>query len=298
MDVLAALRYTDLFLAQWIEGQADDPEWGLEPGNHVRGLATAFYKDLGSAVALLNLSEVALPRWMRVRTKEEGAAYRNLIEEHRRVVTILEEGKAEGYRLLTAYRNFVSGRDLRAFFEFTGAYSALLMSRMERGEWAPRFLTTHLEVLMTAHDSKLSAIIQAPGFQHIATAIRLSTVTPQYYKAKKLPYPYDVRYGLGTDLLRQAAYPDRFIQALSAFVFAYNQENSQIVERFKGEPPKRRAQVTTEDLAEVVGLIDGHGSQTVASLLVAFGYARAPWEGDQEHGDVGASPDEQTSDAE
>ncbi len=283
MDVLAALRYTDVFLAQWIEGQADDPEWGEEPGNHVRGLATAFYKDLGSAVALLNLSEVALPRWMPVSTKEQGVAYRNLIEEHRQVITSLDEGKAEGGRLLTAYRNFVSGHDLRAFFEFTGGYSALLMSRMERGEWAPRLSTTQLEVLMTSHDQKLGAIIENSGFQRVATAIRLSTVNPQFFKAKGNQGPYDIRYGLGTDLLRQAAYPDRFIQALSEFVYAYNQENGQVLERYKAKPPVRRPGVTTEDLAEVVGLIDRYGSQTVANLLVAFGYARSPKDPDQPH---------------
>lgn len=283
MDILAALRYTDVFLAQWMEGQAADPEWGEEPGNHVRGLATAFYKDLGSAVALLNLSEIALPRWMRVRTKEEGATYHELIDEHRQVVTSLDEGKAEGYQLLGAYRNFISGHDLRAFFEFTGAYSALLMSRMERGEWASRFLITHLEVLVTAHDNKLAPIIENSGFQRIATALRRSTVTPQFYKAKKLPYPYEVRYGLGTDLLRQAAYPDRFVQALSAFVFAYNQEASQVFERFQGKPPIQRSRVTTEDLAEVVSLIDQFGSQTVANLLVAFGYARSPKDAEQTH---------------
>lgn len=283
MDVLAALRYVDVFLEQWIAGQADDPEWGEEPGNHVRGLTTAFYKDLGSAVALLNLSEVALPQWMRVGTKEEGERYRAIIEEHRRVVGNLDEGKSEGYRLLAAYRNFLSGHDLAALFEFTGEYATLLMSQVERGQWMPQFTTTYLEVLVTEHDRKLTPILQTPGFRHVADAIRLSTVRPQYFKAKGDQGPYDIRYGLGNDLLRQAAYPDRFIQALSEFVYAYNQETGQVFERHKGQPPVRRALVTTGDLEEVIGLIDQYGSRTVANLLIAFGYARSPRDPEQKH---------------
>jgi len=274
MDVVAALRYTDIFLEQWLAGQLPDVHWGEEPGNYVSGLTTAFYKDMGSAVALLNLSEVALPRWMRVENADDGRLYRDLLEEHRRIVTNLKERNADEYRLLATYRNFLSGHDLTAFFEFTGAYCALLMSKLERGEWAPRFLTANLEVLIMGHDRKLKPILDTPGFQNIATAIRRSTVTPQYFKAKGQSRLYDIRYGLGTELLRQAAYPDRFSQALSEFMHAYNQENAQINERFKNKPPVRRANITTEDIDQVVTLIDEYSAQTVGNLLVAYGYAR------------------------
>jgi len=39
--------------------------------------------------------------------------------------------------------------------------------------------------------------------------------------------------------------------------------------------------VTTEDLHQLVALIDEYGSQTVADLLVAFGYAREPQEAEE-----------------
>ncbi len=132
------------------------------------------------------------------------------------------------------------------------------------------------------HDQKLKAILDNPGFQNIAAAIRRSTVIPQYFKAKGKRGPYDIRYGLGAELLRQAAYSDRFVQALSDFLHDYNRETIQIYERYKGKPPVHRAQVTTEDIQQVVGLVDEHGSQTVANLLVAFGYAREPREVEEE----------------
>ena len=110
---------------------------------------------------------------------------------------------------------------------------------------------------------------------------------PQFFKAKNQKGPSDVRYGLGTDLMRKAAYPDRFIQALAEFMFAYNQENAQIHERYKGNPPVRRANITTDDIAQVTKLIDDYDAQTVGNLLVAYGYAREPREPEEQGADVG-----------
>jgi len=136
------------------------------------------------------------------------------------------------------------------------------------------------------HDKKLKPILENPGFQNVAAAIRRSTVIPQFFKARGDRGPYDVRYGLGADLLRQAAYPDRFIQALSEFLHDYNRETAQVYERYKGNPPVRRARVTTEDIQQVVELMDDYGSKTVANLLVAFGYAREPREPEPEAGET------------
>lgn len=278
IDILAALRYTDAFLDQWLAGQLADVRWGEEPGDYVAGMGTAFYKDMGNGVAVLNLSVIGLPRWMRVKNEAEGRAYREMLEEHRRVAESLRERNADEYRLLQAYRDFLSGHDLGAFFEFAAGYAQLTMSRMEKGQWSPRFTTTNLEVIMMGHDQKLKAILENPGFQNIAAAVRRSTVIPQYFKAKGQKGPYDVRYGLGAELLRQAAYPDRFVQALSNFLYNYNRETMQVYERYNGNPPVRRPLVTTDDIQQVVNLIDRYGSQTVANLLIAFGYAREPRE--------------------
>lgn len=301
MDVLAALRFTDTFLEQWLAGHIVDVRWGEEPGNCIGGLATVFYKDMGSAVAVLNLAEIALPRWMKVNTSEQGRLYRDILEEHQRIISSLKEKNADEYRLLAFYRDFLSAHDLKSFFNFTNTYSVLLMSRIEKGGWAPTFLTQHLEVLIVEHDRKLKPIIDSPGFQRIATAIRRSTVKPQRRKARGENRVYDIRYGLGTELLRRTAYPDRFIQALGEFVHSYNQENAQMYERYKSKPPQRRGALTTDDLADVVTLIDEYGSQTVGNLLVAFGYASEPWEkeqsGSDESDDSDGQDDESSVDA-
>jgi len=282
MDVLAALRFTDVFLEQWQAGQLQDARFGQQPGDHISGLAVAFYKDMGSASSVLNLSEIGIPQWLAVTDPAQARAYRELLQEHRRVVDSLEEKRGDEYRLLQRYRDFLSGRMLRPFFEFCAGYASLTMSRIEQGKWAPRFLTHHLEVLIMAHDNKLTPILENAGFRSVATAIRRSTVIPQYFKAKGQRGPYDIRYGLGNELLRRAAYPDQFIQALGEFLHDYNRETAQIHERYKGNPPVRRATVTTEDIAQVVALIDAYGAPTIANLLVAFGYAREPRDPDTE----------------
>jgi hypothetical protein len=278
MDVLAALRYTDTFLEQWLSGQLVDPYLEEQPGDHISGMAVAFYKNMGRASSVLNLSRIALPAWMTVETEEQGRAYQALIEEHRQVISSLNEGQTDEYRLLQFYRDFLSGRDLTAFYDFTAGYAGLTMSRTRRGQWVPRFTTTKLEVLIMGHNDKLSPILESEGFQNIAAAIRRSTIIPQGFKARGNKGPYNVRYNLGAKLLRQAAYPDQFIQTLSDFLHDYNRETLQIYERYDGDPPVRRAQVTTDDIQQVVALIDEHGSETVANLLVAFGYAREPRE--------------------
>lgn len=277
MDIMASLRYTQTFLRQWRAGQLTERQKrrGGQPGDYVSSLAVVFYKDLGSAHAVLNQSVIDLPHWMReVTTDEEAQAYVELLEEHERVVRVLDEARSEAYELLRTYRDFLSGHDLHDFFAFTAGYSSYLISRMERREPAPQFTTSNLEVLIMGHDEKLKPILESEGFRHIANAIRRSTVLPQHFKARNNKGPYTVRYGLGAELLRQAAYPDKFVQRLSEFMHDYNRETAQVDERYKGQPPVRRSQITTADIEQVVNLIDRYGSQTVANLLVAFGYAR------------------------
>lgn len=285
LDVMAALLYTDTFLQQWKMGNVTE---GMiiptEPGKFVSGLSVAFYKDMGSALALLNLSQIRLPGWMRVETAAGAERYQELLEEHRRLVQSLEEKKSDEYHLLQSYRDFVSGRDLEAFYDFTAGYAPVLMRRLDRGEPAPQLSTENLEVLLMGHDEqqRLKEIIDNPGFQNIATAIRLSTVVPQRQKARKERPLYDIRYGLGDDLKRKAAYPQELAQAIGDFAHSYNQETMQKYER-SGQQPRRRL-ITDDDLMQVITLLTTNDSTTVGSLLIAFGYARSVWHGEGKEG--------------
>ncbi|MGB1253948.1 MAG: hypothetical protein ACPG8W_25290, partial [Candidatus Promineifilaceae bacterium] len=282
MDIFAALRYCQTFVEQWRDGQARESKrrrHSGKPSDHVAAIETIFYKHLGSAHATLNLSTIALPDWTKqITTTAEATQLLGIIEEHQWILYPLKENQGDAYKLLQLYRRFLSGRDLSAFFHFCRLYGSFVMSEYVKKN-RPKLMTlTNLEILMSHHpkSKKLTPIISNQGFLRIAAAIRASTITPQYFKSIGNSGPYEIRYGLGQDLMRNASYPDKFIAALSKFSQAYMQENGRINERFKGKPPISRTQIRTEDLHEIITLIDTYDSETVASLLVAFGYANKP----------------------
>ncbi len=285
-DVLAALRYTRALLEFTRQSEGAGLKARLfkqqRPSRVVSGFYSAFYKDLGNAVAVMNLSFIGLPDWIRVADEGDVADALDVLEEHEAVVRPLDESHGDAYNLLLLYRDFVSGSDLRPFFEFTTAYSGYLIGQRERpGGRARQFTTVNLRrlIMNSPEGPRLTKILETPGFQNIAYAIRQSTVTAQYRKQQG-DRRYDVRYGLGQQLARKAAYPQEFIAELADFLARYNAENAQVMENRPG--PYRRS-VHTSDIDEIVALIDEYGdSRLICNLLVAYGYARLPREGVEE----------------
>lgn len=283
-DVLAAIRYTgallsyvsrdDSFLARLLKLR--DVQKRV-----VAGFDTAFYKDLGNAVATMNISFVALPGWVRVESRDDIALYadrtdnRGLLPQLELLTRQFDESHSDAFTLLQHLRDFVSGDDLAAFFRFSTGFSAYYMGARERGQYAYQMTTEFVERLIMGTDPRLTPILESEGFQNIAYAVRQSTVTAQYRKQQG-DRKYDVRYGLGQELARKAIYPDSFIATLSDFLHKYNAENAQVMENRSG--PYRRS-IKTTDIDDIVRLIDEYGSETVANLLIAYGYARAPREG-------------------
>ena len=273
MDVFVSLRYTQAFLKHYEEARVGDlgeDILGTPPADLVSGMQMAFYKNLGNSPAVMNIASVNLPRWVAPRNPEQLAAFQESLEEHGSIIQNFDETHGEQFALLAHYRDFISGGDLDAFFEFTNAYSGFIMGQLERKNFVRLFSIPTLEVLfMNSDDKKYSEIMQNDGFRSIAYAIRHSTVSLQ--KAKKFRKPAtDIRYGLGQQLARKAAYPDDFLAELSEFLHLYNAENAQL--REKDRNPFRK-DVLTEDVEEIVKLVDRFGSKVVCNMLVAFGYA-------------------------
>lgn len=125
---------------------------------------------------------------------------------------------------------------------------------------------------------RFSEIVQDEGFKNIAYAIRHSTVVPQARKKDKRPV-VAVRYGLGQQLARKAAYPAEFLAEIAEFIHLYNAENAQLREN-KREPFRKN--VTTADIEKLTELVDRFGSKVICNMLVAYGYAREPYEGKPE----------------
>jgi hypothetical protein len=287
MDISAALIYTCCFLSYCEQARAGELDiFGHGPEDFVAGLHTAYYKYLGSSAAVMNLSFINLPHWMRIQTPEDVQDYKEVIAEHEAILHPLDEGKSEVYTLLCLYRDFLSGQDWDAFFDFAAGYGRFLMAELEaKHYWVKPFTPETLRRLIMSSDENLSPILESEGFQNVAEAIRRSTVIPQYIgRSTSL---YDVRYGLGQDLKRKAHYKDDFIMALSDFMQSYNAENARVAEdlkrRYPGELPedvrrKLRGSIQTTDITEIVRLVDTYGAKPVCNLLVAFGYAKSPKE--------------------
>jgi hypothetical protein len=296
-DVLASLRYTQAMLDFTRQREGASLKARLfkhrRPSRVVSGFYSTFYKNLGQSVATMNLSFIGLPGWIRVENESDVADTQKVLAEHEAVVRPLDESHGDAYNLLLLYRDFVSGDDLGPFFEFTTTYSGYYMSQRERGSYVFQFTTTNLRrlIMSSQEGPRLSKILETPGFQTIAYAIRQATVTAQYRKQQG-DRKYDVRYGLGQQLARKAAYPQEFLAELADFLAKYNAENAQVMEN---RPGPYRKSVKTSDIDDIVALIDEFGdSRLICNLLVAYGYARVPYEdtGDAEE----EPPDDQSED--
>jgi hypothetical protein len=271
-DILASIRYTQTLLEHFNQSQGGLARLlGLRQVKKkvVAGFQTAFYKDLGNATATMNVSFIALPGWVEIQAQQDVSTYIALLEELDKVTRQFDESHSDAFRLLQYLRDFISGDDLSAFFRFTNAFPAYYMGMREHNKYAYALSTIFIERLMMSTDKSLSRILESEGFQNIAYAIRRSTITAQYRK-KAGDRMYDVRYGLGQELARKARYPQDFIVALSDFLQKYNAENAQIAET-RGKQFRRN--IRTSDIDEIVRLIDDYGSEPVANLLIAYGYA-------------------------
>ena len=291
--------YVLLFSRHWLSyveaawRDEDDFDLPAAPEQVVAGFHVAQFKRLSrNAYTMVNLSFLSLPAWSGdLQNRADVVALQEIIDEHLAVVRGIDEGRSDGFDLLRRYRDFVSSGNWDAFFDFMAGYSHDILRRLNDGErFVPTFTTSRLRRLMMTNQKDLTPIVENAGFQNVAYAIRHATIIPQYWKGAKKRGEidesplYDVRYGLAAELKRKATVRDEFVNALMDFVQNYNQENSQVLENFRtSEELERkkhflRKDLRTPDIKEVVRLIDDYGSEVVANLLIAYGYAREPRE--------------------
>lgn len=285
-DVTSLLLFTRAWL-DYVEAAAqDNVDFDADPASAapekvVAGFHVAQFKNLSrNAYTMVNLSFLNLPRWTGTpQSRAEVLALKEVIDEHLTVIRGIDESRSDGYNLLRLYRDFVAGNNWNAFLEFTTGYSHEIIRRYNAGEqWVPTFSPSRLRRLTMVTNKPLLSILESEGFQNVAYAIRYSTVIPQSRRARRQESLYGVRYGLGAELKRKATVRDEFIIALSEFMQSYNQENSQKLEN-TGQQMRRNLRTT--DIEEIVRLVDEYGSEVVASLLIAYGYAREPQETEQ-----------------
>ena len=305
LDILASLYLAQIFIQQYIvlfERNVVLKKWQRQKLVSItQGFEVAHYKDLGSAYATMNVSEMHLPIWLgAMESKELTNDAQVLLEEHIHLIQHIRTSKgeegAEEYELLRFYRDFLSGNDLQPFWKFTTAFSGYLMSARHSNRYMPQLTTQGLEKLLINQQEngiELTEIASNPGFKRIAYAIRQSTVTAQYRWSQQNDRTYEVRYELGQKLMRRVHDRDEFLTALGEFLVQYNAETAREDEKAardiankthqapqpltSDERYKRnlRLMVSPKHLNDVMELIDrSKSSDLIGSLLVAYGYAR------------------------
>jgi hypothetical protein len=301
-DVLAALRLAQVLLYQRrtaLNNQQNVDPYDEQPliASIARGFDVASYKDMGSAHATMNVSTINMPTWFpALLTLHDVEEAELLLQEHIRLIRRIEghqgkEGNDE-LELLRAYRDFLSGHDLRPFWKFAAHYSGYMFRQREHEKdvkrWLPQLTKKGLDILVMNHQNtkdSLQSILQNPGFQNIASAIREATVRAQRRRSQVNGSRYEVRYGLEQELLRKAHYRDDFMIALSKFIALYNAETAREEEKVARDikhalttedyrTHKLRYPVTTEDINKLSELLDTNPTELVATMLIAYGYSR------------------------
>lgn len=272
IDIQGSLGLAEALVEQLAQGNLE--EFGMTPRSYVEGLQTAYFKSLGSARALANIGFIGLPGWFPV-TEENADDWMEILEEHRKVLVLLNEDRSEEADLLLLYRDFLSATDERTLLEFLASYASHVVRSRERKRFVRQFTTKNLRRLLVSLSSSFKEIVDDPGFRAVAGAIRRSTVTEQYHKSQGNQV-FEIEYGLFQDFKRKARFPDQFIGALSEFVNTYDAQNARREEQLKGKAGRRRSRLSVAELDSVVDLIDRHGSETVTMLLIAYGSARDP----------------------
>ncbi len=282
LDIQAALNLAKVLI---IHSKEFDPTEGMmfmqgTPKDVIGGLHLAYFKSLGTAAALMNCSFLGLPGWFEIHNHETAVAFLEIIEEHigdrsqRKMGCLgsLRENNSGDVPILTQYRSFLSSGNLMTFLEFLAMFATHIIQQRERKQPVKQFSTTNLgRLFVMGYD--LQKIVDNEGFLNIATAIRKATVNAQYRKVAGTQV-WDIHYGLAQEWKRQVKYPDRFVIALSKFAQQYNAENARHAEQGK----ERRKNISTQDLSQVVKLIEDKGSELVGMLLLAYGYAKEPKE--------------------
>ncbi len=293
MDALAVLKLAELLVRHSEEyhdaGAEVFPGLSLtekSPAEAISGVMVTNYQSLGNAKAVSAMSTIALPGWFPLANRRDAEVCLAILDEHQKVIRGLQDDHSDEIGLLVTYRRFLEKRGEAAIWslvEFMEHYGAFVMrangTRLTgRIRWTPRFTDEYFRRILMGTNEPLLQIINDPGFEAVARAVRQSTVTAQNKKARKENVWREVRYDLLHDFHRTRKVPgSAFIERLMEFVSRYNYENARRRETTKN-PKAAPANVSDEELKSLIALVDRHGASIVGALLTAYGSCKEKWE--------------------
>lgn len=257
----------------------DEDEFEIwESVNHfVSGFTGTHFGQKGQVYGVKDVFNLGLPGWISPSNSSELLDYHLVLNEHLAVISSLasEEGHSE---LLAAYRDFITGNNLRKFFPFQVSYAEYITKRLADSKARPPRLFSIFGLnLMIKKERSFTQITQDPSFLRIAKAINQATVFAGKVQTKKglIELDWQRNYGLAQQLSSQSGSKKDFICAVADFLSKYEHENLRLSERFQGtEKRLMRVLPTKEDLDRLIELIEDFDTVLVANLLIAYGYAK------------------------
>ena len=241
------------------------------PRKVIRGLRQAYFKSLGTAAALMNDAMLPLPDWFAVHDEDDLECYRQIISEiidKGGCLNSLDEKHSDDGLILQAFREWLLTGHLSDLLEFHHCFAAHLMQRYASKEWVRPFGTENLSKLLTKsfREKNVIEIIEDAGFQSVARAIRNATI----YAVSLPNSKREVRFGLAQKWKQKIKSGDpEFAATLAEFVQDYNWETAH---KLKGAGHM----VATGELDSLLRLVQSRGAEIVGSLLLAYGFAKAP----------------------
>ncbi len=282
LDSLATLKLAEILIQRSEEYRNRDviaipglSLLGQSPADIISGISVTQYQSLGSAKAVSSMAVLAIPGWFILNSPADAVVFLSILEEHQRVLRSLQDDHSDEIGLLIQYRRFLELRgegSILTLIDFMSRYGALVLRAREQKRRIAQFSTDNFKRLLMQNASKLTPVLNDPGFQAVAAAIRSSTVSAQAQKAMNRPDYREIRYDLLPELRRKSSLPGNapLIQTLADFVAKYNLENARRRELNKSAPRN----ITTDEFSSLVTLIENHKASIVGPMLCAFGSCR------------------------
>lgn len=265
------------------ERPEDDSELWQPTNWFVRGFIGTHFGQKGQVYGVKEIFTLGLPIWVHPQNYSQIQDYQNLLKEHLGAITSL--AAEEHVELLASYRGFLTGNELQSFFNFQVKYAEYITrSLADKNAKSPRLFSVEglnmtIDKFKHRQDDKewsLTEITEDPGFLRIAKAINSATVYAGKIITKngQIDLDWERQYGLAQRLNSQSGSKKDFVIELTAFIASYENENLRIAEKIQKSGKVPRIWTTKDDIDRLIRLIDKFGSNLVANLLIAYGYAK------------------------
>ncbi|MFW6409791.1 MAG: hypothetical protein ACOCZR_02000 [Halanaerobiales bacterium] len=241
--------------------------------NLVKGLKSVYLVDMGQNYVIKNIYNLNIPNWILLNSEEEADKFKEVFNEIDYLIRPINDDNEDIMIFQELYR-FLTTENVEYLLNYYYYHAILAMQRLGNDDGARIYTKKSMKFILSkleeVSDVSYSGILENEGFQNFGRAIRNSTLIPIYLGEKK-----KIKFGLLQDLKRASLNKDTLITELSEFMATYNNENGlEAYHNLNKGGHQKRANLTTQDLKEIVGLIDDHDSKIIGNMLLAYGFGK------------------------